>query len=58
MRPIFKEPAIAFRIGEFIEDRLIINPEPREDRKIVRAREHIDGIDLQKAQLIDELDDG
>ncbi len=43
--PVFEE--LARPVGELIERRYGIRPEPRERRDVVRARQHIDGIDLE-----------
>src|SRR5205823_13417950 len=53
MRPIFEHPPLAPAEGALVERRLLIVPGAREDRKIMRAYQHIDAVDLEEAHIGD-----
>ena len=53
VRPEFEQPALApASPGESVEMRAVIVSQPREQRQVVRARQHVDGVDLQQTEAI------
>ena len=54
MRPELEQPAAALATpGQSVEMGAVVVSEPREQRQIVGARQHVDRIDLQEAQPVD-----
>src|SRR5690348_16889041 len=51
MRPLLGE--LAAPVDHIIEDRFLVWAQPRERHLIVRARQHVDGVDLHQAKLAD-----
>ena len=54
VRPELEQPALALAApGDAVEMIAVVVSEPREQRQVVRARQHVDRIDLQQAQPVD-----
>ena len=54
VRPELEQPALALAApGDAVEVIAVVVSQPREQRQVVRAREDVDGIDLQQAQPAD-----
>ena len=47
--PVLEQPAAA-RIGDVVQQVPRVGPEPREDRQVVRAHEHVHRVDLQQSE--------
>ena len=57
VRPILKETALALAEGALVERLVTIVTGAREYRKVVRAHQHIDAVDLQKVHFGDRVFD-
>jgi hypothetical protein len=54
VRPIFEQSALALAApGGAVEQAAVIGAEPREDRQIMGADEHVDAVDLVQAEPFD-----
>ncbi len=53
MTPILEQRALAASVSQSVQILRTIAAEPGERRQQVRARQHVDGIDLHHAQLLE-----
>ena len=58
VRPEFEQAALALAApGQAIEMVAVVVAQPREQRQVMRARQHVDGVDLQQAEAVDGASD-
>ena len=57
MPPVLEQRAVPALVGEPVEQRGIVGAEPGEERQVVRAHEHVHGVDLQEPEALDGPED-
>src|SRR5689334_16338744 len=60
MRPVLHEPPVDPAVavtGDAVQERSVVWAEPREHRHVVRPAEHVDRVELQQTQLVDQRGD-